>query len=197
MSYQKTHEYEITPEESYSIIRNCSICGCKSVFVNTNNFRVNANGNRIDVWLIYQCSKCKHTYNLTIHERLKVDQFSSDHFRSLMNNEKELAKKYGTDKSFFVKNKAETDWNSVKYQIVNIKTRQLAADESILFHSGDIIQIDNPCGLKVRNDKIIAELFHITRNTAKQLEETGHIKILKNNPGLSIHILNPIDAYQV
>lgn len=194
MSYQKTYEYEITPEESYSIIRNCSICGGKSVFVNTNNFRVNANGNRIDVWLIYQCSKCKHTYNLTIYERLKVDQFSSDHLRSLMNNEKELAMKYGTDKSFFVKNKAEIDWSSVKYHIVNTKTLSLSVDESILFHSGDIIQICNPCGLKVRNDKIFADLFHITRSAAKHLEDTGLIKIIKNNLGLSIHILNPINT---
>ena len=194
MSYQNIYEYEITPEESYSIIRNCSICGCKSVFVNTNNFRVNANGNRIDVWLIYQCSKCKHTYNLTIYERLKVDQISSDHLTSLMNNEVELAKKYGTDKSFFIKNKAEIDWSNVKYQIVNTKTRQLAADESILFCSGDILQIGNPSGLKVRNDKIIAELFHITRNAAKQLEENEHIKLIKNNLGSSIHILNSIGA---
>lgn len=191
MSYQKTYEYEIVPEESYSIIRNCAICGCKSVFVNTNNFRVNANGNRIDVWLIYQCSKCKHTYNLTIFERQKVNLFSFDHLK--MNNEKELAKKYGTDKSYFIKNKAEIDWNSVKYQILSTKTRHLAAvEESIILRPGDIIQIDNPCGLKIRNDKILAELFHISRKLAKQLEETESIKIVKSNLSLRIYILHEI-----
>lgn len=194
MSYQKTYEYEIAPEESYSIIRNCSICGCKSVFVNTNNFRVNANGNRIDVWLIYQCSKCKHTYNLTIFERQKVEQFSSDYFKSLMNNEKELAKKYGTDKSYFVKNKAEIEWNSVRYQIINTKTRHLAVEESIILSLGDIIQINNPCGLKIRNDKIMAEIFHISRKIANQLEETGYIKIVKNNLSLSIYILKEFNT---
>lgn len=143
MSYIRRFEYEITLEESYEIIRNCSVCGCKSVFISSNNFRVNANGNRIDVWLIYQCKKCKHTYNLTIYERQKADNFSSGQYKSFLDNDKELAKKYGTDKSIFVKNRAEIDWSSIKYQIVNTKTQQHVSDEQILFHSGDFIQIDD------------------------------------------------------
>ena len=194
MCYQRIYEYEITPEESYSILRNCSICGGKSVFMNTNHFRVNANGNRIDVWLIYQCSKCKHTFNLTIYERQKADQFSPSLYQGFMNNEKTLAMKYGTDKAFFVKNKAEIDWSCVKYQLLNTKSLLCSVEESILFHPGDLLQISNPSGLKVRNDKIIAELFRITRNAAKHLEEAGSISIIKNSFGLSIHILSPIDA---
>ncbi|HAH17569.1 MAG TPA: hypothetical protein DCL29_00905 [Eubacterium sp.] len=30
-------------------------------FVNSKRFRVNANGNSVDVWLIYRCKKCKHS----------------------------------------------------------------------------------------------------------------------------------------
>ena len=194
MCYQRIYEYEITPEESYSILRNCSICGCKSIFINTNHFRVNANGNKIDVWLIYQCSKCKHTFNLTIYERQNADQFSPSQYQGFMNNEKVLAKKYGTDKSYFLKNKAEIDWSCVKYQLVNTNSLQSSAEETNLLHPGDILHIENPSGLKVRNDKIIAELFHITRNAAKRLEESGSINIVRNNLGLSIHILSSIDA---
>jgi len=69
MSYTELKAYQITPDESFKIIRNCSGCNAKTVFQNTNCFRVNANGKKIDVWLIYQCVKCKHTCNLTIHER--------------------------------------------------------------------------------------------------------------------------------
>ena len=72
MSYLKKIEYEIIPKESFMVIRNCSGCGRKSYFKNTKRFRVNANGNKLDVWLIYQCEKCRHTLNLTIYERQKA-----------------------------------------------------------------------------------------------------------------------------
>lgn len=69
MSYCKKI-YKIPPKTSYKIIRNCAGCGEKSDYINTERFRVNANGNKIDVWLIYQCEKCKYTYNLTVYERI-------------------------------------------------------------------------------------------------------------------------------
>ena len=51
MSYLRKIEYTIIQEESFKILKNCSGCGCKAVFHNTNCFRVNANGNKIDIWL--------------------------------------------------------------------------------------------------------------------------------------------------
>ena len=117
MSYLSNSEYSTTPDMSFNIIRKCSACGRKSIYINSNKFRVNANGNRIDVWLIYQCRKCKHTYNLTIYERLKKDALSLELYTGFMDNDEELAKVYGTDKSLFVKNKAEIDWSSCRKQV--------------------------------------------------------------------------------
>ncbi len=71
MHYLKKIEYKIMPRKSFRVIRNCSGCGKKTHFINTERFRVNANGNKIDVWLIYQCENCKHTCNLTVYERQK------------------------------------------------------------------------------------------------------------------------------
>ena len=82
MSYLR--KYEVIPVDTYKIIRQCSGCGCKSTFVSTNNFRVNANGNKIDVWLIYQCSKCRHTYNLTIYERIKAKDLNQEEYNRLI-----------------------------------------------------------------------------------------------------------------
>lgn len=107
MSYLNKNEYSTISNESFKVIRKCSGCGKKSIFINSNKFRVNANGNRIDVWLIYHCRKCKHTYNLTIYERLRKDALSFELYTGFMENDEKLTKTYGTDKSLFVKNKAE------------------------------------------------------------------------------------------
>lgn len=106
MSYLQTKEYQIIITDSYRVVRNCGKCGCKTEYHNTNRFRVNANGNSLDVWLIYQCSKCKHTYNLTVYERVRPNRIPRKEYEGFLSNDYELAFAYGTNKEFFRKNKA-------------------------------------------------------------------------------------------
>lgn len=80
MSYLKKLEYELVLNESFLIVRRCSGCGRKTRFQNAKKFRVNANGNRLDVWLIYQCELCKHTYNLAIYERQSVSSIPKEEY---------------------------------------------------------------------------------------------------------------------
>lgn len=180
MSYSCKVEYEIIPKESYQIIRNCS-CGGKTLYINTNNFRVNANGNRIDIWLIYQCKKCKHTYNLSIYEREKVNNIPVDCYKRFLENDVELARKYGMDKSLFAKNKAEIDWSSITYELTNTVSEINTPDEKMKYQAGDYIRIRNPYGLKIRIDKIIAPIFSITRSQVKKLIDCGIIKVYNND----------------
>lgn len=76
-------------------------------FVNTGKFRVNANGGRVDVWLIYQCEKCKHSLNLTVYERTKPNRISREEYQLFLDNDMALAAKYGNDKAFLKRNRVE------------------------------------------------------------------------------------------
>ena len=55
MSYLKKTEYEIILKESFGIIHSCPRCSKKTHFKNTEKFRINANSNKLDIWLSYQC----------------------------------------------------------------------------------------------------------------------------------------------
>lgn len=101
MSYLKKIEYELIVKESFRVIRNCPKCGGKAHFVNTDKFRVNANGNKLDIWLIYRCVECKHTLNLAIYERQKVSLIPKDEYRRFLDNDEELAQMYGKDVRLF------------------------------------------------------------------------------------------------
>lgn len=94
-------------DQSYQVRAKCAKCKSKKKFVNTYKFRVNANGNRLDVWLIYQCEKCKHTLNLTIYERKKPTQIPKELFIKFQENDYDLALQYGRDVVLFQRNKAE------------------------------------------------------------------------------------------
>lgn len=76
-------------------------------FINSGKFRVNANGNRVNVWLIYRCKKCKHSWNLTIYERIKPSKIQQEDYELFMENDYELALKYGNDIDFLKRNNAE------------------------------------------------------------------------------------------
>lgn len=169
MSYLRKLRYTVKPEKSFPVLRNCAGCGCKTTFINTNNFRVNANGNKIDVWLIYQCEKCKHTANFTIYERQKPDSIDKKEYRKFLANDEELAYQYGTDHHFFARNKAVVDWSEVKYCLESEDAVPLS-EESIV-QKGNVIEIHNKYMLKIRMDKLVAEILHFTRSKIKELEK--------------------------
>lgn len=92
---------------AYKVYHRCGGCGKKQEFINSGKFRVNANGNRVDVWLIYRCRKCKHSWNLTIYERVKPSKIKQEDYELFMENDLELALQYGNDIDFLKSNNAE------------------------------------------------------------------------------------------
>lgn len=170
MSYLRKIEYEIVPEESFSVIRSCSGCGRKTYFKNTNKFRVNANGGKLDVWLIYQCENCKHTLNLAIYKRWKASSMSKEEYNCFLSNDEQLAKMYGRNIQLFKENKAEIDFERLKYQFAKLQdtTERNDCRQQI------VLTIQNPYRLKIRPEKQIAEVLGLSRSQVKKLlEGTG------------------------
>ena len=85
----------------------CGGCGKKQEFVNSGRFRINANGDRLDVWLIYRCKKCKHSWNLTVYERVRTSKIPPDLYDLFLENDEETAARYGSDVAFLKRNHAE------------------------------------------------------------------------------------------
>jgi hypothetical protein len=50
----------------------CSTCGGTQPYRSSGRIRLNANGRRLDAWLIYKCTVCDNTWNRTIFERQNV-----------------------------------------------------------------------------------------------------------------------------
>ncbi len=178
MSYRKKIEYEIALEGSFEVIRNCPKCGRKTHYINTKNFRVNVNGNRLDVWLIYQCKECKHTLNLAVYERQKVSSIPKEEYTRFLDNDRPLAETYGKNLRFFLKNKAEIDMGRINYGYVRLHetTEDSGTGAQIL------ITIHNPRGLKIRPEKQIAEVAGLSRSQVKSLLEGGGMEIIGNHP---------------
>lgn len=181
MSYCRKIEYEMIPGDSFSVIRGCAKCGRKTHFVNTGKFRVNANGNQLDVWLIYQCEECKHTLNLTIYERQKVSSIPKEEYRRFLDNDEALALRYGTEMQLFQKNKAEVDAERVNIAFTKLRETEENGENSSLGNE-EMITIHNPLGLKIRPEKQIAMLLGLSRSQIKRMLETGEVELKEQLP---------------
>jgi len=172
MSYLKKIEYEIVLKDSFLVIRNCPKCGRKTYFKNTGKFRVNANGNKLDVWLIYQCEECKHTFNLSIYERQKVSSIPKEEYMGFLSNNEQLAETYGKNMQLFRKNKADIDFGRINYDLVKLNETIKTSD------SGEqiLLTINNPHQLNIRPEKQIAEALGLSRSQVKSLLEKGEME---------------------
>ena len=187
MSYLKKLEYELVPMDSFLVIRNCSGCGTKTHYKNTKRFRVNANGNKLDAWLIYQCEKCKHTFNLTIYERQAPASVPKEAYKRFLCNDEKFAEDYGRNYSFFKKNRAQVDWENISYEFVKRREVNEKTDCSQLLS----ITIRNPYGLKIRPEKQIAEVLGLSRSQVKKLMDQEEIHMEENSSQvISISVKN-------
>ncbi len=178
MSYLRKIEYKIVLKDSFWIIRNCPKCGRKTHYINTKKFRVNANGNKLDVWLIYQCEECKHTLNLTIYERQKVSSIPEEEYQCFLDNNEQLAEMYGKNMQLFRTNKADIDFDRLHYGFAMLHE----TIESSEFGEQIVITIKNPYQLKIRSEKQIAMFLGLSRNQVKSLLEKGEIELKMELP---------------
>ncbi len=179
MSYFNATVYRIVPKKSYRIVRGCPGCGRKTGYCNSGNFRVNANKSRIDVWLIYRCEKCSHTYNLTIYERIRPAEMEREEYLHFLQNDARTAIRYGTDKTLFSKNKAEIDWEEISYDISPVGQVSTA---------DNVIVIENPYELRLRTDKVLAEILRVTRSRVRQMVKEKKLEIPQNFLGIRAEI---------
>lgn len=171
MSYLEKIEYDIILKDSFGVIRRCSKCGKKTYFENTKRFRINANGNKLDIWLIYQCEECKHTLNLVIYERQKVSFIPREEYQRFLDNDEELAEMYGKSIQLFSKNKYEIDFERVSYKFVP-RHRVIEGND---IGEQLVVAIHNPYGLRIHPEKQVSEVLGLPRSQVKRLLESGEI----------------------
>ena len=178
MSYLKKIEYEIVLKDSFCVIRGCPKCGRKTHYKNTKKFRINANGNKLDIWLIYQCEECKHTLNLAIYERQKATSIPKEEYQCFLDSNEQLAEMYGRNIQLFLKNKAVIDFDRLNYDFVKLRESMESSD----FEEQTVVTISNPYGLKIRPEKQIAEVLGLSRSQVKSLLEKGEMELKTEQP---------------
>lgn len=171
MSYHVA-AYKMIPTEPFKITRGCAGCGCKQTFACKDHFRVNANGSRLDVWLIYGCEKCGHTYNLPVYERISPSKIPEQEYSQFLSNDKQKVLAVGTNKAIFMKNKAEIAWDLSVYETIPVSGTDFDPEKDAI-----LLKLYNPYDIPVRTDKIAAGILGITRSAVKERLHDGRLSV--------------------
>ncbi len=113
-------------------VRFCSKCKEKRPYISTGRFRVNANGNRLDIWLIYRCQDCGHTWNLEVLSRISCDALPHELLKQYMENDSMLAFACAMDSIRLAQAGAEP--GEIQFEVLG-KLPELTKEEEITIHS--------------------------------------------------------------
>jgi hypothetical protein len=190
MSYLKKYEWELIPKGLPLVKRNCPKCNEKTHYINSEKFRVNANKNNIDIWLIFQCEKCKSTFNMTIYERTKLSDIKKEEYENFLSNDKTLAREYAFSLSIYNKNKAEIVLDDIGYEVIQKELKEYSVNKNEL-----IIQIICKHPIELRLDKLLSDRLGVSRSQIKKMNEKGVIFIKDDKNSLNVKIKNEMEIH--
>ena len=200
----KIEKWAIVPKTAPEIIRNCPGCRRKTAFHSSESFRINANGNKIDVWLIYRCEKCNFSWNLDIYTRISTGFLDRRLYERFQRNDRTTALEYGCCKEILSRNKAEALWEQVEYDVeitklpllqTQLSQKQYKKTQISPTECGQefikekvLVAIYNQYGLSLRLDKLLCSHFGWSRKEAVKMEEEGFLRILSGGKGCKAKI---------
>lgn len=103
----KNYHWRLEIIQAPLALRYCKKCAVKTEFVSSDCFRVNANQKKLDIWLIYHCTRCKTTWNACIHTRISPQKLSPERLATFEGNNPQLAASCAMDAVMLRSNGAE------------------------------------------------------------------------------------------
>lgn len=168
--------WEVKATNTPLLKRKCNRCN-NNKFYCSDKFRINAQKKNIDIWLIYRCTKCDSTYNMTIFSRIKPELLNKNLYNKLSENDREMAWKYAFSSEVSRKNNVELDYRSVEYDILY----DTISVEDILNFDNEIVtfKIKYPFDFSLKLSSAIRICLKLSANKLNKLIEAKVISIME------------------
>lgn len=156
----------------------CSRCGDTKRFRSSDKIRVNANGKRVDAWLIYRCTDCGSTWNRPILERRRVRTIDPGFLMSLHASEPVLTRKLAFDVEDLRRSvgRIEEFDDALVVKSVQLEGTMPARRLEIM------CSVPEPVGLRV--DRLLANELRLSRSRIQSLAEAGDLVVFPSMSSL-------------
>jgi len=146
----------------------CSHCGYTRPYRSSGRIRLNANGKRLDAWLIYKCTSCDGTWNRTIFERQSVRSLDPAVIEAMQASTPSFVARLEFDIEALraaAGRVAEASQVEVLRRIVSIGTEWQRIEIDL--------KLPSPAGIRL--DRLLATELGLSRSRLQHLFETGEI----------------------
>ena len=147
-------QWTIVPQVAPQPWLNCNRCGGPKPFRSSGKIRVNANGKRLDAWLIYKCTACDSTWNRPILERQPVHAALT----ALRADEPGLVRRLEFDTTALRRHAARVE------QFDDVVMTRIVLSESVLPERRLEILFSVPQPTALRLDRLLANELQVPRS---------------------------------
>lgn len=148
----------------------CSRCGGLRPFVSSGKARLNANGKKLDAWLIYKCGTCEKTWNRQIFERRNIRSIDPAVLEALQSNDRAWIRQQEFDLAALRREARRVD-EFAEVEIV----------KKVLSNDGDParlrIELVVPLPTSMRLDRLLAAELSLTRTELQALRAEAKLCI--------------------
>jgi hypothetical protein len=160
-------KWTIVPQKPPQPWLHCKRCGGTRTFRSKDKLRVNANGKRVDAWLIYKCTSCDHTWNRPILERRHVRSVDPIALASLHANDPKLAGRLAFDVAGLKR------WAPRLAEVADVVITKEVLSGSIAQARQLLILCVVPHPISLRVDRLLAEELQLSRSRVQALAKSG------------------------
>jgi hypothetical protein len=144
----------------------CSGCGGLRAFQSSNKIRLNANGRKLDAWLIYRCTVCDKTWNRPIFERRNVRDINPTVLEALQSNDPNWIRLEAFNLEA-LRRKARRIDEFPEFEVRKVLLRDARDCEHLE------IELSVPFPTSTRLDRLLASELRISRAQLSALHENG------------------------
>ena len=147
----------------------CSGCGASRPFQSSGKIRLNANGRRLDAWLIYKCLACDRTWNRPIFERRNVRDIDPAVLAALQSNDADWIRAETFNLAALRRKSARID-EFPEVEVVKV------LPQDVLDWTRLTIELIVPLPVSTRLDRLLAAELKISRTRLQVLHEGGALR---------------------
>lgn len=146
----------------------CSTCGGPKPFRSSDRLRLNANGRKLDAWLIYKCTACDKTWNRTLFERKNVREIDPATLEALHANDGQWIRRHAFDIEAIRRKAQRVD------TFADCSVHKTVLAESPAWQLLEIVlSVPLPCPLRL--DRLLAAELGVSRSRLQALHEAGRL----------------------
>jgi Uncharacterized protein conserved in bacteria len=161
----KEVKWEVLCPRAIPVFRYCKKCGKKKLYKSSGLFRVNAQRKSLDVWLIYKCTVCDDTWNMTVLSRVAPAAIGRERLEQFYANDPVLAQQYAMNAELLKQNGAEV--GVPDYEIIG---EAVPAGEEVR------LRIGSPAALPIKAAAVLRKKLCLSQREFEQFCTEGNIR---------------------